>query len=123
VSSKRPSKDRRQPRRFFFAGSGSTAPACRENRSRPLTNPKPPPEPGHPLSRSERTGDADDQRIRDATPLPPPDHLIRFFPIAGTPIETLIGDTRGAVRNILAGTDDRLLVVIGPCSIPHPAAA
>src|SRR5471032_956844 len=88
-----------------------------------MTNPKQPTEARHTLSLSERTSDTDDQRIRDVTPLPPPEHLIRFFPIAGTPVETLIGDTRSAVRNILAGTDDRLLVVIGPCSIHDPAAA
>ncbi len=72
---------------------------------------------------SERTSQTDDQRIRDVTPLPPPEHLIRFFPIAGTPVERLVGDTRGAVRNIMHGKDDRLLVVIGPCSIHNPAAA
>ncbi len=72
---------------------------------------------------SEKTSDTDDQRIKDVTPLPPPEHLIKFFPIAGTPVEKLVGDTRHAVRDILHGKDDRLLVVIGPCSIHDPAAA
>jgi 3-deoxy-7-phosphoheptulonate synthase len=72
---------------------------------------------------SEKTSQTDDQRIRDVTPLPPPEHLIRFFPIAGTPVETLVSGTRGAIRNIMAGDDDRLLVIIGPCSIHDPAAA
>ncbi|MBE7419722.1 MAG: 3-deoxy-7-phosphoheptulonate synthase [Ideonella sp.] len=72
---------------------------------------------------SERTSATDDQRIRDVTPLPPPEHLIRFFPIAGTRVETLIGNTRSAVRAIMQGRDHRLLVVIGPCSIHDPAAA
>ena len=72
---------------------------------------------------SEKTSQTDDQRIKDVTPLPPPEHLIRFFPIADTPVEKLIGSTRQAVRNILSGQDDRLLVVIGPCSIHDPAAA
>src|SRR6516225_982481 len=88
-----------------------------------MTNAKQTTEARHTLSLSERTSDTDDQRIRDVTPLPPPEHLIRFFPIAGTPVEALIGRTRGAVRNILAGQDDRLLVVIGPCSIHDPVAA
>jgi len=57
------------------------------------------------------------------TPLPPPEHLIRFFPIAGTPVEKLVGNTRNAVRQILQGKDDRLLVVIGPCSIHDTGAA
>jgi 3-deoxy-7-phosphoheptulonate synthase len=72
---------------------------------------------------SEKTSQTDDQRIRDVTPLPPPEHLIRFFPIAGTPIETLVAGTRNAVRKIIAGEDDRLLVIIGPCSIHDPLAA
>jgi 3-deoxy-7-phosphoheptulonate synthase len=72
---------------------------------------------------SERTSETDDQRIRDVTPLPPPEHLIRFFPIAGTPVEALIKRTRESVRQILHGNDDRLLVIIGPCSIHDPAAA
>jgi 3-deoxy-7-phosphoheptulonate synthase len=75
------------------------------------------------LALSEKTSRTDDQRIKDVTPLPPPEHLIRFFPIAGTPVETLIGQTRDAVRRILHGEDDRLLVIIGPCSIHDPAAA
>ncbi len=72
---------------------------------------------------SERTSQTDDQRIKDVTPLPPPEHLIRFFPIAGTAIEKLIGNTRSAIRQIMQGKDDRLLVVMGPCSIHDPAAA
>ena len=75
------------------------------------------------LALSEKTSQTDDQRIRDVTPLPPPEHLIRFFPIAGTPVETLISSTRGHIRKIMQGEDDRLLVVVGPCSIHDPAAA
>ena len=77
----------------------------------------------HRYALSEKTSRTDDQRIRDVTPLPPPEHLIRFFPIAGTPVEQLVADTRDAVRRILHGDDDRLLVVIGPSSIHDPAAA
>ena len=71
----------------------------------------------------ERTSQTDDQRIKDITVLPPPEHLIRFFPIRGTAVETLIGETRKSIRRIMSGKDDRLLVVIGPCSIHDPAAA
>jgi 3-deoxy-7-phosphoheptulonate synthase len=49
--------------------------------------------------------------------------LIRFFPIQGTPIEAIISQTRDKVRQILRGLSDRLLVVIGPCSIHDPTAA
>jgi 3-deoxy-7-phosphoheptulonate synthase len=71
----------------------------------------------------DKTSETDDERIKDITVLPPPEHLIRFFPIAGTPVESLITGTRHAIHNIIAGKDDRLLVVIGPCSIHDPAAA
>ena len=54
---------------------------------------------------SEKTSETDDQRIKDVTPLPPPEHLIRFFPIAGTPVEKLIGKTRHAVRQIMQHKD------------------
>ncbi|MFN3376459.1 MAG: 3-deoxy-7-phosphoheptulonate synthase [Burkholderiaceae bacterium] len=71
----------------------------------------------------EKTSQTDDERIQDITVLPPPEHLIRFFPISGTPLETLITRTRKSIQNIMSGTDDRLLVVIGPCSIHDPQAA
>nr|WP_315494952.1 3-deoxy-7-phosphoheptulonate synthase [uncultured Rhodoferax sp.] len=74
----------------------------------------------HPADRTSKT---DDERIKDITVLPPPEHLIRFFPIRGSAVETLITDTRAAIQNIMAGKDDRLLVIIGPCSIHDPAAA
>ena len=72
---------------------------------------------------TDRTSQTDDQRIKDITVLPPPEHLIRFFPIRGSAAETLISGTRRAIHNIMDGSDDRLLVVIGPCSIHDPAAA
>ncbi len=71
----------------------------------------------------EKTSQTDDQRIKDITVLPPPEHLIRFFPIQGSPVEKLITQTRKNIHNIMHGKDDRLLVVIGPCSIHDPAAA
>ena len=71
----------------------------------------------------DKTSQTDDERIKDITVLPPPEHLIRFFPIRGTAVESLITHTRQNVHNIIAGSDDRLLVVMGPCSIHDPAAA
>jgi len=71
----------------------------------------------------DKTGQTDDQRIKEITVLPPPEHLIRFFPIRGTAIEHLIASTRRHIHDIMRGKDDRLLVVIGPCSIHDPAAA
>jgi 3-deoxy-7-phosphoheptulonate synthase len=71
----------------------------------------------------ERTSQTDDQRIVGITTLPPPEHLIRFFPIQGTAMEQLVSKTRHNIQSIMQGKDDRLLVVIGPCSIHDPAAA
>ena len=72
---------------------------------------------------AERTSETDDARITKVTTLPPPEALIRFFPIRGTPVEKLVSDTRKAIRKIIHGKDDRLLVIVGPCSIHDPAAA
>ena len=72
---------------------------------------------------ADKTSLTDDERIEDVVPLPPPEHLIRFFPIQGTPVETQITETRRRVREILQGRADRLLVVMGPCSIHDPQAA
>ena len=71
----------------------------------------------------DKTSDTDDQRIHNISVLPPPEHLIRFFPISGTPTEALISKTRKKIRDIIHGKDDRLLVIIGPCSIHDPRAA
>ena len=71
----------------------------------------------------DKTSLTDDERIESIVPLPPPEHLIRFFPIQGTVVETLVTETRRKLRQILHGRSDRLLVVMGPCSIHDPVAA
>ena len=74
-------------------------------------------------SPQDKTSQTDDERILDITPLPPPEHLIRFFPIRGTAMEQLVVGTRQRIRDIMQRKDDRLLVIIGPCSIHDPGAA
>ena len=49
--------------------------------------------------------------------------MIRFFPIRGTAVEQLITHTRKTIHRIMSGKDDRLLLIMGPCSIHDPAAA
>jgi len=71
----------------------------------------------------DKTSLTDDERIENIVPLPPPENLIRFFTIQGTPVEKLIADTRRRLREIVHGKSDRLMVVIGPCSIHDPAGA
>jgi 3-deoxy-7-phosphoheptulonate synthase len=75
------------------------------------------------LRRDDRTSRTDDERVVDMVLLPPPEHLIRFFPVQGTPVEALVATTRSHIRDIMSGADDRLLVVVGPCSIHDPVAA
>jgi 3-deoxy-7-phosphoheptulonate synthase len=72
---------------------------------------------------ADKTSLTDDERIENIVPLPPPEHLIRFFPIQGSAVEARITETRRQVRHILQGRSDRLLVVMGPCSIHDPQAA
>jgi 3-deoxy-7-phosphoheptulonate synthase len=74
-------------------------------------------------STNDKTSLTDDERIENIVPLPPPEHLIRFFPIQGSAVEGQIAETRARLRQILHGRSDRLLVVIGPCSIHDPLAA
>ena len=64
----------------------------------------------------------DDLRIREIKELAPPAHLIREFPCTEKAADTVAG-ARAAVHRILHGMDDRLLVVVGPCSIHDPKAA
>jgi 3-deoxy-7-phosphoheptulonate synthase len=63
-----------------------------------------------------------DLRILCLDPLPPPAALIDAAP-ASPAVRDLVGGTRTAIHDILAGTDDRLTVIIGPCSIHDPHAA
>jgi 3-deoxy-7-phosphoheptulonate synthase len=78
---------------------------------------------GGEVRHDDRTSHTDDEHVQDMVLLPPPEHLIRFFPIEGSPVETLVAATRRRIRAILKGSDDRLLVVVGPCSIHDPVAA
>jgi len=64
----------------------------------------------------------DDLRIREIKELAPPSHLMREFPCTTNVSETVYS-TRQALHRILHGMDDRLVVVIGPCSIHDTKAA
>jgi len=64
----------------------------------------------------------DDLRIRELKELTPPSHLIREFPCSDT-VSELIYQSRNAMHRILHGMDDRLIVIIGPCSIHDTKAA
>lgn len=64
----------------------------------------------------------DDLRIREMKELTPPSHLIREFACTEA-AGTTAANARVALHRILHGQDDRLMVVIGPCSIHDPKAA
>ena len=64
----------------------------------------------------------DDLRIREMKELVPPSHLIREFGCSEIAADTA-GKSRAALHRILHGEDDRLMVVIGPCSIHDTKAA
>ena len=64
----------------------------------------------------------DDLRIKEINELLPPVALLEKFPATENAANT-VAHARKAIHQILKGNDDRLLVVIGPCSIHDPAAA
>jgi 3-deoxy-7-phosphoheptulonate synthase len=64
----------------------------------------------------------DDIRIREIKELVPPSHVLREFPVSENAARTTY-ETRQAIHRILHGADDRLLVVMGPCSIHDVKAA
>jgi 3-deoxy-7-phosphoheptulonate synthase len=63
-----------------------------------------------------------DLRIRALQPLLPPAKLEAELPLPEASA-IFVAQSRRQIAEILAGTDDRLFVVVGPCSIHDPAAA
>ncbi|WP_019808623.1 3-deoxy-7-phosphoheptulonate synthase [Saccharomonospora halophila] len=64
----------------------------------------------------------DDQRITGVSPLLSPALLRQEHPV-GPGVAKTVAQGRRDVVDILDGRDDRLLVVVGPCSVHDPAAA
>jgi 3-deoxy-7-phosphoheptulonate synthase len=64
----------------------------------------------------------DDLRIKGIKELSPPSHLIREFPCTTKAADVVYG-ARQAIHRVLHGMDDRLVVVVGPCSIHDARAA
>ena len=64
----------------------------------------------------------DDLRIREIKELSPPSHIMREFACTSD-ISSVVYGARRAVHKVLDGKDDRIVVVIGPCSIHNTAAA
>jgi 3-deoxy-7-phosphoheptulonate synthase len=68
------------------------------------------------------THQTDDLRILDIQNLLPPDEIRAQFPITDRGAQTVF-EARRAIKAVLNQTDDRLIVVMGPCSIHDVAAA
>ena len=64
----------------------------------------------------------DDLRIVEIKEVLPPQQLHRELPLSDAGSRT-VARTRGQIHDILTGADDRLLVVMGPCSIHDTEAA
>ena len=64
----------------------------------------------------------DDLRIKEIKEVLSPDQIRREFPVTEKAAQTTY-ETRRAIHRILHGADDRLLVIVGPCSIHDPKAA
>jgi 3-deoxy-7-phosphoheptulonate synthase len=64
----------------------------------------------------------DDLRIQKTRELISPEQLINDIGVSAAAADTVSG-ARRTIHRILAGEDDRLLVVVGPCSIHDPEAA
>lgn len=63
-----------------------------------------------------------DIRITEIKTVPSPSVVIEEFP-SSPEVEELVASTRRRISRILHGTDDRLLVVVGPCSVHDPKSA
>jgi 3-deoxy-7-phosphoheptulonate synthase len=63
-----------------------------------------------------------DLRIRAARPLLFPATLAAELPLDDTGAD-FVAQSRRVVEDIILGRDDRLLAVVGPCSVHDPAAA
>ena len=64
----------------------------------------------------------DDTRISSLKELAAPSDLLTQIPLDET-VAAHVTQARGAIHNVLAGEDDRLVVVVGPCSIHDVDAA
>ncbi|GAA1859171.1 3-deoxy-7-phosphoheptulonate synthase [Myceligenerans crystallogenes] len=63
-----------------------------------------------------------DLRVRALEPLPAPADVLAEMPL-GTSYGDLVATSRREVRDVLTGADDRLLTIVGPCSVHDPVAA
>ena len=66
--------------------------------------------------------ETDDLRIAALRPLLSPAILMEEFPVSDN-LSNVVADSRKATSAVIRGADDRLIVIVGPCSIHDPKAA
>ena len=84
-------------------------------------SPNEPAGPGPPTVAPVRARIRDDH-VSGTRPLPTPLELTRQVPVAEEVSERVI-DSRSILRGLMADTDPRVLVIVGPCSVDDPEAA
>jgi len=68
------------------------------------------------------THNTDDLRIRSQLPLLAPSRVLQELPVSEKAAEVVATARRDAAK-VISGQDDRLLVIVGPCSVHDPKAA
>ena len=63
-----------------------------------------------------------DVNIRQLDPIPAPRYFLKELPLTNE-MSDLVLKSRQEIRDVLHGRDDRLLAIVGPCSIHDPKAA
>lgn len=63
-----------------------------------------------------------DVNIRQLDPIPAPRYFLKELPLTDE-MSDLVLKSRQEIRDVLHGRDDRLLAIVGPCSIHDPKAA
>ena len=76
---------------------------------------------GVPLNRETKYADSKN-KVVGQDPLIPPALLISEIPMSETSLQTVVKGRRDAV-SVIMGRSDRLLVIVGPCSIHDPTTA
>jgi hypothetical protein len=74
------------------------------------------------FSDKKALNDLDDKRIKEIRPLIPPQILVEDIPLTLKAAQTIV-EGRQSAESIIKGKDDRLLVIVGPCSIHDVNAA
>ena len=73
------------------------------------------------LTTTQHSKSTSDLRVSEFRPLPAPAGLLAELPLSDE-LAAVVSAGRDGIRAVLDGVDDRLLVIVGPCSIHDPDA-